>query len=298
MAQNLSKLWLALTSDIFSRVDEEFIANFRRPGGPNNRLAAWDPLDPTMRYFKFILFEAARNRSERFYHYYRKIGDTNVGNPISVRAQGININLDYLFSVDEFLFVDQNTETNSIKTVVEIGAGFGRTCQAFSRLLPKLQSYTIIDLPELLPLSRAVLTRAIPNESEKIQFLDATAPETWKELACDLAINIDSFQEMLPATIDEYFENIIRKAKLFYTKNPICKYQPISVGISDLAPAGFRDVFDLGYCRELADIFDEDKLVSLRPKFIELYRPKPSWTVLSDAPMHLVPYYHQVLYSA
>jgi len=50
-----SKLWDSLATNQFAKVDEIFLANFRQPGNVNNRLAAWDPYDKTMRYFKFLI---------------------------------------------------------------------------------------------------------------------------------------------------------------------------------------------------------------------------------------------------
>ncbi len=298
MSHKISDLWNSLSDELFARVDDDFVDNFRTPGGANNRLAAWDPFDATMRYYKFILFEAARHRPESFYDLYRRLGDTSVGNPVSVKVKSLDINLDYLFSVDEFLFLDSAMDTRSVDTVIEIGAGFGRTCHALTRLLPHLDSYTIIDLPQLLKLSRAVLTRTVPDQMNKISFVDATDENAWRGIESDLVINIDSFQEIPPETIDKYYESVIRNAGAFYIKNPIGKYTPDSVGVGTAAgnPARLQDVFSLGYCRDVIDIFDEDALLPARAAFVSAYAPGDDWRAAAQAPMELVPYYHNTLY--
>jgi putative sugar O-methyltransferase len=297
LSHKISELWNSLSDELFAQVDDDFVDSFRMPGGANNRLAAWDPFDATMRYYKFILFEAARHRPESFYDLYRRLGDTNVGNPVSVKVKNLNINLDYLFSVDEFLFLDSAMDTRSIDNVIEIGAGFGRTCHALTRLLPRLNSYTIIDLPQLLKLSRAVLTRTVPDQIDKISFVDATDEDAWRGMESDLIINIDSFQEIPPQTIDNYYEHIIRNARAFYVKNPIGKYAPESVGAgTPQDPARLQDVFSLGYCRDVIDIFDEDALLPARAEFVAAYAPGPDWRTAAQAPMELVPYYHNTLY--
>ena len=48
-----SELWTNITSSLFSKIDDVFIGTFRAPGGANSRLAAWDPLDKSMRYYNF-----------------------------------------------------------------------------------------------------------------------------------------------------------------------------------------------------------------------------------------------------
>lgn len=296
MSHKISNLWTTLSDELFADVDDAFVDHFREPGGANCRLAAWDPFDTTMRYYKFILFEAARHRPESFYDYYRRLGDTHIGNPISVRVKNLDINLDYLFSIDEYLFLDSAMDTRTLDSIIEIGAGFGRTCHALTRLLPRVTSYTIVDLPQLLVLSRALLTRAVPDQLHKITFVDAMDAKAWQGLSADLVINIDSFQEIPPEAIDAYYAGIIRNARAFYTKNPIGKYAPEAVGVSMREPERLQDVFQLGYCRDIIDIFDEDALTPAREAFIAAYLPGPDWRTAAQAPMELVPYYQNALF--
>ena len=60
-----------------------------------------------------------------------------------------------------------------------------------------------------------MLARAIPKHFDKIRFVEAKNPGNWQGLRSDLAINIDSIQEMPPATIDSYMEHLISNATYF-----------------------------------------------------------------------------------
>jgi len=126
---NPSNLWKKLGNDLFDDVQSIDIDNFRSPRALNNRLASWDPYDQnSYRYYKNILFNLVNSMDDRFFEYYKKIGTTDLGNPIEVIVKGQSFNLDYVFSVQEMIFCEEIL--NNIHSVVEIGAGFGRTCHA------------------------------------------------------------------------------------------------------------------------------------------------------------------------
>jgi putative sugar O-methyltransferase len=297
MTVEVSNLWKGLCAGVFATTDEEFLQSFRKPGGANGRLAAWDPLDPTMRYFKFLLYTAAERQAERFFALYRKLGSVSIGSPVSVWVRSCDINLDYFLAVDEFLFIESVIEREGVRSVVEIGAGFGRTCHALMALgAGNIDSYCIVDLPEILELSRRVLARTVPEHFDRIRFIDATTESTWKGIQADLVINIDSFQEMPPETIEQYMRGLISGARFFYVKNPIGKYDPRSIGVEALSPEKMQDVFSLGYCRDVIDIFNDEALARARFLYLEAYRPGENWLLESDKPMQLFPYYHHALF--
>lgn len=292
----ISNLWKSLCEELFAKVDDDFLATFREPGRANSRLAAWDPLDRTMRYFKFLLYSTAERQPDRFFDLYRALGDVDLGNPVSVSVRSCNVNIDHLLAVEEFLFVDSAIDTGSLRSIIEIGGGFGRTCHAFVALAGAgLESYTIVDLPPVLELSRRALVKLAPAHYEKIRFVDATDPEAWRSLSADLIINIDSFQEMPAQTVDAYMRDLIVNCATFYVKNPIGKYDPASVGLT-VDPAKLEDVLSLGYCRDILDIFNDEALAAARSKYREAYRPGPNWDQIADRPMDLFAYYHHCLY--
>jgi len=293
-----SQLWEALSDTLFANVDDDFVANFRKPGGANSRLGSWDPFDKTMRYFKFMLFSAAERQQPEFFKHYRALGNVDVGAPVSVTVRGCGINIDYLLSVQEYMFLESCVALESIRSVVEIGAGFGRTCHTLLSLSDTIERYTIIDLPNVLELSRRVLARTVPHKLGIIEFIDATNDGEWRGLERDLAINIDSFQEMPPATIDTYMSGVVGRCEHFYVKNPVAKYKPSAVGIADSASSGFHDVFSLGYCRHVIDIFNDLALAQARQAYVDAYRPASDWKLVADKPAELFPYFHHAFYSS
>jgi putative sugar O-methyltransferase len=294
----ISQLWQSLSKTLFDKIDDEFVSSFRRPGGANGRLGSWDPFDKTMRYFKFMLFSAAERETDVFFKHYSALGNVDVGAPVFVKVRGCAVNIDYLMAVQEFMFLESSDILQSVRSIVEIGAGFGRSCHALLALSPKIEKYTIIDLPNMLELSRRVLSLVIPDLLQKVEFLDAEKPETWGSCRRDLAINIDSFQEMRPSTIDRYMTDVVAGCGMFYVKNPIAKYAPGSVGIESSNANLVNDVFSLGYCREIIDIFDDVALARARRNYIDAYRPSIPWRLVAERPAELFPYYHHAIYRA
>lgn len=167
-----SNLWKKLGEGLFEDVDKIDFNEFRSPGRINNRLASWDPFDKkTYRYYKNILYNLVAGEDERFDKIYSNIGNTQLGNPIEICVRGQNFNLDYVFSVQEIMFLSKILK--KVKCVIEIGAGFGRTCHSIVNNFPKLQNYTIIDIPEVLELSNKYLRKVLDVKSyRKIIFLD------------------------------------------------------------------------------------------------------------------------------
>lgn len=295
-----SKLWDSLVRNQFARIDASFLASFREPGNANNRLAAWDPYDKSMRYFKFLFFHQLQAKDHHFFSNYEKLGLTSLGNPVVLKASsGQAINLDHFFSVEEYMFLDAHLDFRKIGHVLEIGAGFGRTAQALVKLVANLKTYTIIDLPEVLALSSAYLKLVLAeDEFAKLHFVDALSLDTERHdfPPIDLVINIDSFQEMPRQTIQYYFRQFIDSARFFYSKNAIGKYNPESVGLHDIDEKQLLDVFSLGLSTEVIDIFNQEALCRARARHVEQYRPRGDFEIVAQEPLGIFPYYHNVLY--
>ena len=143
-----SKMWFKLATDSFHNTKTADLKTFRQPGSFNNRLASRDPYDTnSYRYFKNILYNIVTSASDDFIKKYKKIKITNLGNPIEVTFNKCEINLDYVFSIQELIFCQEILD--QVNNVVEIGAGFGRTCHAILENIPHVEKYTIIDIPEI-----------------------------------------------------------------------------------------------------------------------------------------------------
>jgi putative sugar O-methyltransferase len=298
MTLEIASLWKTLCANEFAKIDDAFLDQFRRPGGANNRLGSWDPFDSTMRYFKFMLYTAAARQPERFFALYDALGRVDIGQPVSVQIHSCAINIDYFLSIEEFLFLESAFELRSVKSIVEIGAGFGRTCHTLLALCAagRLEQYAIIDLPEVLELSRCALAKLVPEHYGKLRFIDATRQAEWHGLRADLTINIDSFQEMPPSTIDSYMHDVIAYSDYFYVKNPIAKYDPKTIGLRTEDSRKLQDIFAVGYCRDVIDIFDEAALAKARSAYLKAYRPGARWKCDANRPVEMFPYYHHALY--
>ena len=119
--------------------------------------------------------------------------------------------------------------------VLEIGGGYGALAHHLSRLLPRAR-YTIVDLPETLLLSasyltllhgpeRVALVRAAPDlasesASRATFLLLPNHGVSWlQERRFDLAINIQSFQEMTAAQLETYLSFIAPRTSLLLSDN-------------------------------------------------------------------------------
>ncbi len=289
---DVSKRWEQLLRREFGHIDGAFLDTFRAPG-PANRFVAWDPGELSQSYFKFLLFNTAQKQSAAFFKAYKALRHRDVGRPLTVRCGGCDIDADYLAAVEEWEFLHDAGALAGVRTVVEIGAGFGRTCHALLTLHPDIEHYIIVDLKPMLALSTAYLQRTMPGAN--ITFIPNEELERVLAVTPDLVINIDSFQEMPPPVIGRYMTEVVGRAKLFYCKNPVGKYLPAMMGLAEVDSEHVVDAFSLGYCQNVIDIFDDDDLRRARASSLKAYCP-PGWSVSSSKVMDLFPHYLHALY--
>ena len=95
----------------------------------------------------------------------------NLGNPPTINFMDREISLDYLLSIEECNFCED--KLNQSRIICEIGAGFGRSCHSILSLFD-VEEYIIIDLPEMIELSKTYLSAVLNiNQFKKIKFIDA-----------------------------------------------------------------------------------------------------------------------------
>lgn len=298
---DVSRQWQSLNAHEFSCVDKAFLESFRAPGS-TDKFVAWNPLETSTRYFKFLLLNSALRQPPEFFEAYRKLENRELGQPLTVRCAGCDVDADYLAAVEEWDFLRASGALSGVGSVVEIGGGFGRTCHALLTLCPQIERYVIVDLAPMLELSQAYLARVLPNA--RVRFIRHDDRLGLDSLEPDLVINIDSFQEMPPSAISFYMTHVVRRARRFYCKNPVGKYSPSAVGLSDLPSDRLLDVFQLGYCQDLIDIFDDGVLSSAYQESLTAYLPPSVWVdstecaykVAASMPMDLFPFYLHALY--
>jgi hypothetical protein len=271
-----SDLWKKYNQNEFSVIDNSFLNNFRSPGVAN-KFVAWNPFECSSRYFKFLLFSVATKKDSDFFNMYRKI-ETNIGQPLNIRCSDCDINMDYLAAIEEYQFLQELAELDEVFRIIEIGGGFGRTAHTILSLCPHIVEYTIVDLKPMLELSRKYIEKVAPSFMNRIKFINSDDILSQDSLSADLVINIDSFQEMPFSVINDYMNRVVSKANKFYCKNPIGKYLPETVGFEKISPEQLLDVFNLGLCTNVIDIFDDTILAESRLRYIAAYTPPPLCT--------------------
>jgi len=284
---NKSPLWDSiLEKEIFKEID---INTFKEEGA-NTRITQYSHQTHGLLFLKNILFQMANKFKNDEIFQLRKIPNRQIGGGVVICYQEMFVDLDYLMALEEVLFL-QN-QLNSTRSVLEIGAGYGRTCHSILSIHSSIAEYHIIDLPQMLELSRSYLKAVVTKQNfEKIRFIDV---RDISEDGYDLIINIDSMQEMDQKTAESYLEYIDRCGKAFYCKNTVGKFAPDLCGwekseASDLA-------MNSGLLKESLNIFCPEELQMAQEKFLSKFIPGKKWLVEKHAVTLPWSHYYQALF--
>lgn len=270
------------------------LANFK--SGPiNAKIALWDPQTNGVRYVKALIHNHCVALSDENRRRMSSIKNREVGNPITVRFNGEEICLDYLQAVYELEFIEQHFQSADAK-VLEIGAGYGRTCHAIMSNCD-VQSYHIVDLEHCLSLGQWYLKEVLDAHSfSKISFVSAEDIECLRELPFDLCINIDSMAEMDAEVVHYYLDFVGNQCGHFYVKNPVGKYLDKSLDGHHQGEEGVQLALSTGLLRDVIDIHDNVAVRAQAGKFVEAYRPGSQWECLADSWAPPWSYYWQAIY--
>jgi len=273
--ENISRRWV--TEDV-----SEGLAHFKS-GRPNHKIAIWNPEVNGTRYLKTLVHNLASGLGPEDWARLRRIRNREVGDPFSVTVEGESVCLDYLQAVLELGFIEKEIGLAGAQ-VLEIGAGYGRTCHALNSN-HDLASYHIIDLPNTLRLCGSYLRATLDDEQfAKITFI--TVDEVESALGphrFDLAININSFTEMPSETVLNYLALIDRRCSAFYVKNPVGKYIDKSLDGHTQGEEVVRMAMETGPLRQVVDIDDSRAVRAAVPGFLAAYRPGEAWTHTADS---------------
>ncbi len=314
---NKENLWnLIKQSEHESHGNKFNIENFRSIGGFNSRLATWDPMENSTRFFKSLLFSFAsyldykiideikkgsKSKGSGINYFLKNILKRELGKPLSIKYYKNQIDIDYLLSVEEMFFL--NKCLLKFKNIVEIGSGFGRLPHSIISNYKNIENYLIIDLEWMLKISKEYLKKVLDEKSfSKIKFLSVEEYQDEnlkKKLAgykFDLGINVDSFQEMPTEVADDYLEFISNTCEYFYSKNAIGKYKPSSVNIKLEDDSQYQTALQMGLCKEVIDIYDTDELNEQKIKYFETYCPKNFILKKSEQCFGQYLYYFSALY--
>jgi putative sugar O-methyltransferase len=283
---NANAMTLAATADLTNFKSNEV----------NFKLALWDPHTNGMRYLKTLIYNLGMAMTEQNRLRLSRIENREVGNPIAVTCAGTSVCMDYLMSVFELEFLEENFDLAGFR-VLEIGAGYGRTCHAIISNCD-LVSYHIIDLPISLALSRAYLERVLTAEQfAKVHFVGIEEVDTLSAtVRFDLCINVDSFAEMDPQTIAEYFSFIAARCSYLYVNNPVGKYTDATLDGHSQGADVVAMAMRTGPLQQVVDIDDSDAVLAQSVRFVEAYRPDPTWECVAKSRAMPWTFYWQALY--
>jgi hypothetical protein len=285
---NNSPLWKSiLKSELFTNFN---ILTFKNEGA-NNKIAQYNPKTHSILFLKNILFKMALEIPFKYFKLLNKIKNRDLGGGINIKYKNINCDLDYLLAINEFIFLeDLLKETN---TILEIGAGYGRTCNTILSLTDNLKEYTIVDLPEMLNLSQIYLKNVLNKELfKKIKFISVNE---LKNMKVDLIINIDSMQEMHENVVLEYMKYININTKNFYCNNTVGKFSPELCGWEKSENSNMA--LSSGVLKNIINIFCPDELLKSQKQFMINFLPTKKWKTLKHSATMPWSHYYQAIFS-
>jgi putative sugar O-methyltransferase len=151
-------------------------------------------------------------------------------------ADGINVTHDKVNSIFDFINISDMPNFNKKnQSVLEIGAGSGRTSEALMTLNTNIKKYVICDIPPSNYISYKRLKRAFPDKNINLLFDYSGADDLTKAIEesdisyifphqlqyinnnfFDTSIAINCLHEMNSKNLNYYFNNIDRLSKYFY----------------------------------------------------------------------------------
>jgi putative sugar O-methyltransferase len=294
MEKEISDLWKYDSSIINSAVRQDF-DNFKS-NAANFKIALFNPRTNGYKYLRTLIYLLCRILTTENRERLRKIKNRDCGNPISVKYDGENICLDYLQAVYELEFMEKHFDFKK-RNILEIGAGYGRTCHAVLSN-HDVQSYDIIDLDCCLKLSRRYLEEVLPERHyKKINFINFKDISQNALSDYDLFINIDSMSEMLEETVHDYLGFIDTHGQYFFVKNPVGKYALANAVDDEPDADAVAFALSAGVLREVVDIWNHESVTLASQKFIRAYRPGKDWSCLAHSESIPWSYHWQAIYN-
>ena len=151
-----------------------------------------------------------------------------------LEIDNVNLTTDKINALFDYEKIDKFAKLQNIKSILEIGAGSGRTSQAIMTFNQNLR-YIICDIPPAIFISYTRLKKTFPDKKIKFLFnyknekslmdeinnndISFIFPHQMKDIqnkSIDLTLAIDCIHEMDKKTIKNYFHQINKFSNLFY----------------------------------------------------------------------------------
>ena len=165
-----------------------------------------------------------------------QLNEPLIGNPPYSIYNGNRISQDIFNSLLEYLSIVSACPMNEVSSIIEIGAGYGRTAFCFLTFHPG-KKYIIVDFPPALYVSQEYLSKVFPKKtvmkykpfenfsevSEEFQNADLVflMPDQINKIpneSAEFFLAIDCLHEMKKERVDFYFDQAQRISKYFYYK--------------------------------------------------------------------------------
>lgn len=159
-----------------------------------------------------------------------------VGDPVVIRFGDLRLTEDLCHSVEERASVLEGLAGQTPRTILELGAGYGRFAYVVLHAQPQTR-YTIVDIPPALYVSQRYLTDVLPGRrvfkfrpfadhasvademaAADLVFLEPQQLELLPDRSFDLGVTISTLHEMRPEQISHYIRELDRLCDAVYTK--------------------------------------------------------------------------------
>ncbi|MHB8246190.1 MAG: putative sugar O-methyltransferase [Acidimicrobiales bacterium] len=154
------------------------------------------------------------------------LNEPELGQPLPVILGGRRISQDLANSALEVAAIVRALDGRVPSSLLEIGAGYGRTAYALLSRFPEA-TYTIIDIEPAIEISRWYLSKLFP--ARRLRFLLPDDANELEDGAIDLALTISSLQEMTPEQLGMYLNYLDRVAAggVVFLKQWATWYNPV-----------------------------------------------------------------------
>ena len=274
-----SDQWKKINKTVLQNTERMSLDSFKS-GPANHKISTWNPTNNGVRFLKELIFNLCEGLSDQEWKLLTAISNRHIGKPYAIKYNNELVCLDYLQAVFEIYFISKQFELNN-KVVLEIGAGYGRTCHALLCNYD-VSAYYIVDINNALTLAKRYLSKVLHKKLfKKIYFISLEEFNVLDKIRFDLCLNIDSFSEMTSEAVYCYLSFIESHCRSLFIKNPVGKYLDKSLDNHCEGDDAVKMALNSGVLRDVINIYDNNEVLGQVVKFIDVYSPGPEWRCIA-----------------